>query len=51
MNNILDCAKIHNTKLPISELIKDMFTSLVKNGNSNDDHSAIYKEIDRINKI
>jgi len=51
MNNILDCAKIHNTKLPISELIKDMFSSLDKNGSSNDDHSAIYKEIDRINKI
>ena len=24
MNNILDCAKIHNTRLPISELIKDL---------------------------
>mgnify|MGYP001412718781 FL=1 len=51
MNNILDCAKIHNTKLPISGLVKDMFKSLVENGSSNEDHSAIYKEIDRINKF
>mgnify|MGYP001259936344 CR=1 FL=1 len=51
MNNILDCAKNYNTKLPISELIKQMFKSLVQNGHSNDDHSAIYKEIDRINKL
>ena len=50
MNNILKCAKNHNTKLPISELIMNMFKSLVENGNSNDDHSALYKEIDRINK-
>ncbi len=51
MNNILKCAKNHNTKLPISELIMNMFKSLVENGNSNDDHSALYKEIDRINKF
>ena len=51
MNNILDCAKNYNLKLPISELIKQMFKSLVENGHSNDDHSAIYKEIDRINKF
>jgi 2-hydroxy-3-oxopropionate reductase len=51
MYNILKCAKNHNTKLPISELIMNMFKSLVENGNSNDDHSALYKEIDRINKF
>ena len=51
MNNILKCAKNHNTKLPISELIMKMFKSLEENGNSNDDHSALYKEIDRINKF
>ena len=50
MNNILECAGDFNTKLPISNLIKDMFKSLVKNGNDNDDHSALYKEIERLNK-
>ena len=50
MNNILECAGDFNTKLPISNLIKDMFKSLVENGNDNDDHSALYKEIERLNK-
>tara|TARA_B100000767_G_scaffold273186_1_gene302649 strand:+ start:645 stop:1508 length:864 start_codon:yes stop_codon:yes gene_type:complete len=50
MKNILECANNHNTNLPISKLIKEMFGSLVKNGNQNDDHSALYKEIERINK-
>ena len=49
MNNILECAGDFNTKLPISNLIKEMFKSLVQNGNDNDDHSALYKEIERIN--
>ena len=49
MNNILECAGDFSTKLPISNLIKDMFKSLVENGNDNDDHSALYKEIERIN--
>jgi 2-hydroxy-3-oxopropionate reductase len=49
MNNILECAGDFNTQLPISNLIKDMFKSLVENGNDNDDHSALYKEIERIN--
>jgi 2-hydroxy-3-oxopropionate reductase len=51
MNNILECAADHNTDLPISKLIKEMFKSLVANGNQNDDHSALYKEIERLNKI
>ena len=51
MNNILECAGDFNTQLPISNLIKDMFKSLVENGNDNDDHSALYKEIERLNKI
>tara|TARA_B100001057_G_scaffold351857_1_gene353343 strand:- start:1464 stop:2336 length:873 start_codon:yes stop_codon:yes gene_type:complete len=51
MNNILECAKDHDTKLLISDLIKKMFESLVQNGHSDDDHSALYKEIDRINKF
>jgi 2-hydroxy-3-oxopropionate reductase len=50
MNNILECAGDFNTQLPISYLIKDMFKSLVENGNDNDDHSALYKEIERLNK-
>jgi len=50
MNNILECAGDFNTQLPISNLIKDMFKSLVENGNDNDDHSALYKEIKRLNK-
>jgi 2-hydroxy-3-oxopropionate reductase len=49
MNNILECAGDFNTQLPISNLIKDMFKSLVENGNANDDHSALYKEISRNN--
>src|SRR5210317_1370819 len=51
MNNILECAADHKTDLPISKLIKEMFKSLVTNGNQNDDHSALYKEIERLNKI
>ena len=51
MNNILECANSFNTQLPISSLIQSMFKSLVDNGNSNDDHSALYKEIRNINKI
>jgi 2-hydroxy-3-oxopropionate reductase len=50
MNNILECANDFSTQLPISNLIQSMFESLVKNGNSNDDHSALYKEIERLNK-
>ncbi|MDC0632277.1 NAD(P)-dependent oxidoreductase [Candidatus Pelagibacter sp.] len=50
MNNILECAGDFNTQLPISNLIKDMFKSLVENGNANDDHSALYKEINTIQK-
>ena len=50
MNNILECAGDFDTQLPISNLIKDMFKSLVENGNDNDDHSALYKEIKRRNK-
>ena len=50
MNNILECAANFNTQLPISNLIQSMFKSLVDSGNSNDDHSALYKEIESINK-
>ena len=50
MNNILDCANNFNTHLPISNLVKEMYKSLVKNGHGNDDHSALYLEIERMNK-
>lgn len=50
MNNILECAGDFDTKLPISSLIKEMFNSLVERGNENDDHSALYKEIENQNK-
>ena len=50
MNNILECAGDFDTQLPISKLIQSMFNSLVEKGNSNDDHSALYREIENINK-
>ena len=50
MNNILECANSHNTHLPISNLVKEMYKSLVENGYGETDHSSLYKEIERINK-
>ena len=50
MNNIINTAKNFNTYLPISSLVKDMYKSLVENGEGNTDHSALYKEINRIKK-
>ncbi len=50
MNNILGCAKNFNLHLPISTLVKDMYNNLVKNGHGNEDHSSLYKELERINK-
>ena len=32
MNNILECANSYNTHLPISNLVKEMYKSLVENG-------------------
>ena len=49
MNNILECANNYNTHLPISNLVKEMYKSLVKNGHGETDHSSLYKEIERIN--
>ena len=49
MNNILECAQKHNTELPISNLVKEMYKTLVKNGHGDEDHSSLYKEIKRIN--
>jgi len=50
MNNILECANSYNTHLPISNLVKGMYKTLVENGHGETDHSSIYKEIERINK-
>ena len=50
MKNILECANSYNTHLPISNLVKEMYKSLVENGYGETDHSSLYKEIERINK-
>ena len=50
MKNILECANNFNTHLPISNLVKEMYKNLVENGHGNDDHSSLYKEIERMNK-
>ena len=50
MNNILECANSFNTHLPISNLVKEMYKTLVDNGHGNTDHSSLYNEIERINK-
>ena len=50
MNNILDCANSYNTHLPISNLVKEMYKTLVDNGHGETDHSSLYKEIERLNK-
>ena len=50
MNNILSTAKKNNLKLPLSRKVQEIFKSLVKNGNGNDDHSAFYKQLKRLNK-
>ena len=49
MNNILECARNSNTQLPISNLVKEMYKTLVKNGHGEEDHSSLYIEIERIN--
>ena len=49
MNNIIECARNYNTELPISNLVKEMYKTLVKNGHGEEDHSSLYKEIERIN--
>ena len=50
MNNILECANSYNTHLPISNLVKEMYKTLVDNGHGNTDHSSLYNEIERIIK-
>jgi len=50
MNNILDCANNYNTHLPISNLVKEMYKTLVENDHGDKDHSSLYMEIERMNK-
>ena len=50
MNNILECANSYNLHLPISNLVKEMYKTLVENGFGEIDHSSLYKEIERLNK-
>ena len=50
MNNILDCANNFNTHLPISNLVKEMYKTLVENNHGDKDHSSLYMEIERMNK-
>ena len=50
MNNILDCANNFNTHLPISNLVKEMYKTLVENDHGDKDHSSLYMEIERMNK-
>ena len=45
MNNILECASQRGIKLPISELIQNMFKNLCESGLENDDHCSLYKAI------
>jgi len=46
----LERANSFNTHLPISNLVKEMYKTLVENGHGETDHSFLYKEIERINK-
>ncbi len=50
LKNILSCAKDSNLHLPISTLVKKMYSNLINNGHGDEDHSSLYKEIERINK-
>tara|TARA_Y100001970_G_scaffold294144_1_gene447491 strand:+ start:984 stop:1850 length:867 start_codon:yes stop_codon:yes gene_type:complete len=42
MKNIIETAKENNIILPISNLIKNLYSKIVKQGKSNLDHSALY---------
>ncbi len=50
MNNILGSAKEFNLHLPISSVVREMFNNLVNNGHGDEDHSSLYKEIERLNE-
>ena len=50
MTNIINAGKAVDLHLPISNLIKEMYKNLVKDGQGNTDHSSLYNEIEKINK-
>lgn len=45
MNNIIECADEKGVKLPLSQLVQNMFKNLCNSGFENDDHCSLYKEI------
>jgi len=51
MTNIVNAGKAVDLHLPISSLIKEMYKNLVEDGFGNNDHSSLYNEIKKINKI
>jgi len=51
MTNIVNASKAADLHLPISSLIKKMYKNLVDEGHGNTDHSSLYNEIKKINKI
>ena len=50
MQNIIQTAKDHNVRLPISNKIKKLYALIVKQGKSNLDHSALYLLLNRFKK-
>ena len=50
MTNIINAGKAVDLHLPISNLIKEMYKNLVKDGHGNTDHSSLYNEIKKLNK-
>ena len=51
MTNIVNASKAADLHLPISSLIKKMYKNLVDEGHGNTDHSSLYNEIKKINKM
>jgi 2-hydroxy-3-oxopropionate reductase len=51
MTNIVNAGKAADLHLPISSLIKKMYKNLVDDGLGNTDHSSLYNEIKKLNKI
>jgi 2-hydroxy-3-oxopropionate reductase len=45
MKNIIECADEKGVKLPLSQLVQNMFNNLCNTGFENDDHCSLYKEI------
>jgi len=50
MNNIIETARDHNIQLPISNKIKNLYATIVREGKSNLDHSALYLLLKKFKK-